>query len=817
MKPTSTYRLQLHAGFGFDDAAAIADYLALLGVSHVYSSPYLQAAPGSTHGYDVVDPSRVNDELGGPEAHRHFCLTLGVNNLGQVLDIVPNHMAIGGDHNRWWWDVLKNGPESEYAGFFDIDWHSPEEHLRNKILLPVLGDHYGRVLKAGELKLELHDGEAIVRYFDNIFPFAGASGFSAEELQRISQNQEDLHSLLENQHYRLSYWRAAQRDLGYRRFFDINTLVGLRMEDPRVFAATHHLVIEWLREGILDGVRVDHPDGLRDPAAYFGALHRSAPDAYIVAEKILEPGEQLPSWPIAGTSGYDFLNILAGLYVDSRNEEAMTRFYTEFTGESPDFKAVSHDKRLLVLRDLLGSDVNRLTALFLDICEGRREFRDYSRHDIHHVIRELAACFPVYRTYVQAEFERVADNDILHLNQAITCAKANRPDLDPELLDFMQSVLLLRASGSLESEFAMRFQQFTGPAMAKGVEDTAFYSYNRLVSLNEVGGDPSRFGVAPEEFHNFCLHMQQHWPDTMLATSTHDTKRGEDVRGRLGLLSEIPEAWAHEVRYWANQNEKYRTNGLPDRNTEYLIYQTMLGAWPISLDRLQSYLEKAVRESKVHTTWSTPNESYEAALKAFLEGILSDSGFLNDFEMFLQPLIEAGWITGLSQTLLKLTAPGVPDIYQGTELWGLSLVDPDNRRPVDYMLRRALLSELENLSPEEIWNRAEEGLPKLWTVQQALRQRKHFGDYAPIQVHGKKAQHAIAYYRGDRVSVVAPRLVMGIDREWADTCITLAQNRWCNVLTREYLEGGNMALSTLLKRFPVALLVHGGHREDEKI
>jgi (1->4)-alpha-D-glucan 1-alpha-D-glucosylmutase len=809
MTPTSTYRLQLHADFGFDAAGDIADYLEQLGISHVYSSPYLQAAAGSKHGYDVVDHSRVNEELGGSEAHEKFCMSLGRHHLGQILDIVPNHMAIGTGRNKWWWDILTHGATSRFARFFDIEWHSPEEKLRNKILLPILGDHYGRILAAGDIKLHRENG-VVVRYHENAFPVAPGSldpNLSDEALEQINRNPDELHEVLERQNYRLSYWRTAGRDLGYRRFFDINNLVGLRMEDPMVFAATHELVLKWLRSGVIDGVRVDHPDGLREPERYFAALHCSAPEAYIVAEKILERGEDLPgSWPIDGTTGYDFLNVVAGLFVDSRNENRMTAFYREFAGEDRTFGSVALEKKQLVLRDILGSDINRLTALFLDICEANREYRDFTRHDIHHAIRELVGCFNVYRTYVCAEGGQVTADDIRYVEQAIACAKSRRTDLEPRLFEFIESVLLLRVRGEWESEFAMRFQQFTGPAMAKGVEDTAFYCYNRLVSLNDVGGDPGHFGVSVKDFHQHCQQMQENWPHTMLATTTHDTKRSEDVRARISLLSEIPDAWAHEARFWAVRNESHKTNGLPDRNTEYLIYQTMIGAWPIGFDRLWPYLEKAVREAKVHTSWANPNQPYEDALRSFVEGILGDAEFINDFETFLNPLIPAWWTSALSQVLLKLTAPGVPDLYQGTELWDLSLVDPDNRRPVDYSLRRKLLAELDHLCPKQIWARAAEGLPKLWTIRQALRLRRRFGPYKPLAVEGEKAAHAVAFERGDEIAVIAPRLILGLNNQWLDTKINLRQGTWTNALTAEVFEGGKRLLADLLKTFPVAIL-----------
>ncbi len=620
--PTATYRLQLHADFGFDDAAAIADYLEELGVSHVYSSPYLQAAPGSKHGYDVVDHHKVNEELGGGEAHDRFSRRLGACNLGQVLDIVPNHMAIAGRRNRYWWDVLENGPSSRYSSYFDIDWQSHEEKLRNKLLVPILGDHYGRAISRKEIQLQRRGGDFFVKYFDNELPaapkslppifkeaakntgseylafladsLAGLPSPTATDEASVTQRHRDkevigkllerllsevpfiaeavdsamkefnndpdkLDSILELQNYRLAFWRTAQEDLGYRRFFDVNTLVGLRVEDPRVFADTHALILNWLREGVLDGIRVDHPDGLRDPHRYFARLREQAPDVWIVGEKILEPGEKLrPEWPIDGTTGYEYLNEAGGLFVDRSQEQAMTNVYADFTNEPTDYAAVCRDKKHLVLRDLLGSDVNRLTTLFAEVCELHRNHRDYTRQEISRALRELVACFPIYRTYVVPERSEIADDDRRYVDEAIEAAKKHGPDIDPDLFDFLRDVLLLRVRGRLEGEFVMRFEQFTSPAMAKGVEDTTFYCYNRLVSLNEVGGDPGKFGVTPEEYHEFCRAAQHAHPRTMLASSTHDTKRSEDVRARIDLLSEMPERWKEALNRWAQTNAKYK-------------------------------------------------------------------------------------------------------------------------------------------------------------------------------------------------------------------------------------------------------------------
>ena len=872
----ATYRVQLHAGFGFADAAAVAHYLADLGISHLYCSPYLQAALGSTHGYDVVNPHQVNKELGGPEAHAQLCATLKENGLGQVLDIVPNHMAIAGRENPWWWDVLENGPSSRYAGYFDIEWDSPEAKLRNTVLLPVLGDHYGRVLEASELQLEREEGSFVIHYHDQVFPVSPRSlndllATAAERCQSddlaciadglgqlpmstatdwvavrrrhrnkevlrgqlarlcreqpkvvaaldqvvaaVNSDPDQLDVLLERQNYRLAFWRTAAQDLGYRRFFDINTLVGLRAEDETVFAETHALILEWFRKGLLDGVRVDHPDGLLDPQAYFQRLYEACPQAWILAEKILEPGERLPkSWPIAGTTGYDFIYRVTNLFVDPAGEGPLTKFYAEFTDEPSDFAIVVREKKGMAMRELLGSDVNRLTALFAQICERHRRHRDYTRDELQHVLREVISSLPVYRTYVRAKAGQVSEDDIRTITDAVESARKTRLDLDKDLFDFFRDILLLRVRGDLETELVMGFQQLTGPVMAKGVEDTAFYCFNRLVSLNEVGGDPGRFGLSPDDFHKACAETQAEWPRSMLASSTHDTKRSEDVRARLHLLSEIPDRWREAVQRWTMLNKRYRRDGLPDRNAEYLLYQTLVGAWPIETERAIAYMEKASREAKVHTSWTQPNPDYDDALRQFIEGTLNDQEFKVDLETFVKPLIEPGRVNSLAQTLIKLTAPGVPDFYQGTELWDLSLVDPDNRRPVDYALRRRLLSELEGMRVEEIWSRIDEGLPKLWIISQTLelrRSRKLLGpesSYHPLVARGEKSAHVVAFTRGERAITIVPRLVIKLGGTWADTVLGLPEGSWYNAFTNETLSGDEIAVAKLLKRFPVALL-----------
>jgi (1->4)-alpha-D-glucan 1-alpha-D-glucosylmutase len=866
--PRSTYRLQLHAGFDFDAAASAADYLHDLGVSHVYCSPYLQASPGSMHGYDVVDCHRVNQELGGEQGRARFQSKLKQLGMGQVLDIVPNHMAITGDQNAWWWDTLENGPASRYAPYFDIEWNAPEERLRNKILLPVLEDHSGRVIEARKLALERSGGNFLLRYYEHTFPLApesmacvleeaaGRSGsqelaFLADALNRlaeprengwsgrmkhhrdkeairslitrmceeqpevaheidlgvarVNENPDALDAILLRQNYRLSRWRSAAQELAYRRFFDINTLVGMHVEDERVFADTHELILKWLKCDQLDGVRVDHPDGLRDPAEYFERLCAAAPKKWIIAEKILQPEEKLPdSWAIAGTTGYDFLNVAGGLFVDSRAEAAMNEVYRNFTGESLDFAIVAREKKLEVLREILGSDVNRLTALLLQICEERRDYRDYTRHELHEAIRELAASFPVYRTYVRAGSGRISDADAEVIAQAIEEARGARADLDTRLFDLLHEILTLEARGATETEWVMRFQQLTAATAAKGVEDTAFYSFLRLVSLNEVGGDPARFGTSIEKFHKWCVETGARHPATMLATSTHDTKRSEDARIRIGAITEAADQWRDAVARWSSIAARHRTDEMPDRKTEYLFYQTMIGAWPISEERMREYMRKAVREAKEKTSWIEPNEGFEKALDRFVGEMCADGAFLDDFNAFLALILQPARIESLSLVLLKLTAPGVPDLYQGSELWDLSLVDPDNRRPVDYEERRKCLRELGGA--ESALQQMDRGLPKMFVIREALRLRNEieFGEYRPVWASGPKAMNVVAFARGDRVLVAAPRLLLSA-RNWEDTHLEIPAGRWRNRFTDDEIEGGRFEVARIFERFPVAL------------
>jgi len=875
--PQASYRIQFHPGFGFDDAAKLTRYLSELGVTHLYCSPYLQSVPGSQHGYDVTDPRRVNVELGGAEAHARMCEALRYNRMGQILDIVPNHMAIGGRGNPWWWDVLENGPSSAYASYFDVDWEPPEARLRNSVLLPVLAAQYGRVLEAGEIQAAREGGDFIIRYQDHRFPMAPRSlpaifevaathcgsdelAFIADSLsqlplataidhsslrrrhrdkavigkliarllhenavcaaavddviQQMNRDPAALHSLLERQNFRLAYWRAAGRDLGYRRFFDINTLVGLRMEDPRVFADTHALVLQWLAAGDLDGLRIDHIDGLRDPEQYLERLRAASPNAWLVVEKILQGDEQLPdSWPVDGTTGYDFLNQVLGIFIDPAAEEPLTQLYREFTGEAADFEGIAREKKELIMREVLGSDLNRLTAAFVDICEQQPRYRDFTRHELHEALKAVAIRLPVYRTYFRSVRDQAVVDNGRYVLEAVRLAKDDRPDLDLELMDFLGGILLLHIPGQLETEFALRFQQFTGPVMAKAVEDTAFYCFNRFVCLNEVGGDPAQFGTSVEQFYHACAYRQLRWPLTMLATSTHDTKRSEDVRARLALLSEINEDWGAAVRRWARLNEPHWNGAAPDRNIEYLLYQTMVGAWPIEYQRVARFIEKAIREAKQHTSWTNRNPRYEGSVLGFVDKIFKNDKFVREVERFVAPLILPGRINSLAQVLLKLTAPGRPDIYQGSELWHFALVDPDNRRPVDYAIRRELLDELKECPPEGIMRRIDDGLPKLWIIRQALAVRQQSpeafgidGAFTPMWARGARSEHAVAFCRGEKVITLVPRLVVKLANDWRNTTLEIPRGVWLNAFTGERWQGGATAVSSLLARFPVCLL-----------
>ena len=918
----ATYRVQLHAGFTFDDAAAITGYLADLGVSHLYCSPYLQAAPGSTHGYDVVDHGRLNAELGGAAAHRRLTEHLAAADLGQVLDIVPNHMALAGRANAWWWDVLENGPSSRYAAHFDIDWDPPQRKLTATVLMPVLGDHYGRVLEAGELTVERQGGSFTVRYHDHEAPLsprtldgllsrAAADAGSPElesladafgrlphamltdpaavaerhrgkedlrvalaslcesrpevaaavdaQIKALNRNPDALDELLSQQNYRLAYWRTGAEELSYRRFFDIETLAGLRAEDAAVFADTHRLILDLVSAGTVDGLRVDHVDGLTDPEGYLRLLHETTSGAYVVVEKILATGEDLPqSWPVAGTSGYEFLNRVNQLFVDPGGRRAMLAGYARFAGQQAAYPDIVHAAKLQIMHEDLAAELERLTGLLAEVCERHRRQRDHTRRELRDALREVIAAYDVYRSYLRPGYP-VTAADQAHAATAVAAATQRRPDIDAELLAFIGELLVLRHPGAPEADFAVRFAQLSAPVMAKGVEDTAFYRYYPLLSLGEVGGNPGRFGAPPEDFHRDMVQAARRWPEAMLTLSTHDTKRSGDVRARISLLSELPHEWESAARLWAERNKGYKHNDLPDANAEYLLYQTLVGAWPIDAARAGAFMAKAAREAKVRTSWTDPDAEYDDALARFVSAVLADDGFVTDLEAFLaeHALVERGRVNSLAATTLLLTCPGVPDLYQGTETWDLSLVDPDNRRPVDYGARRSLLDALAGAGPQEALARADEGGPKLWLIRRLLdHRRRHPGAYGPgsgyepLLVSGPKAGHAVAFTRTGGLAVVVPRLLVGLGgagdrggdsgrrdsgrhdsgrhdsdrhdsdrrdsdrrvsdrRDWDCTTVTLPEGDWVDVLTGERANvgaGGGVSIESLLRRFPVAVL-----------
>lgn len=735
----STYRLQLRREFGFDEAIAVLGYLAELGVTHVYCSPWLQAAPGSAHGYDVIDHTRVGDDLGGRQAYARFVARCRENGLGIVLDIVPNHMAISApqSQNALWWSLLRDGRHGEHAGYFDVDFDA------GPILVPVLGGPLAEV--ADDLRL---DGDRI-RYFDHEVPIAPGTLVEGNVLATLAR-----------QHYRLCDWRVAAEELNVRRFFDVTELAGLRVEDPVVFDATHGLVLEQIRAGDVAGLRIDHPDGLADPAGYLDRLAVASGGVWTVVEKILESGEQLPrDWATAGTTGYDALNRVLGLFVDPAGEEALTALWESRTGSRATFAEVALASKHLILDQVLGAEVNRLVRVAYRALLAQH--RDVTERGLREALIELLAAFEVYRAYVRpgepadaGARTRVAD--------AASAARLAVPHRAREV-DLLAALAL--ADDAAAPEFTTRFQQTCGPVMAKGVEDTAFYRYLRLAALNEVGGDPGRFGISLSQFHTETAAAQRDWPLTQTALSTHDTKRSEDVRARLVLLSQLPEEWAETVARWSAAAQ----SGL-DGPTELLVWQSLVGAWPIEADRACAYLEKATREAKQATSWVAPDADYDRKLAAFVAGVLADEALCAGIEAFVERLRPAWESTMLAQKLIQLMLPGVADTYQGTELVDLSLVDPDNRRPVDYASRRAALADLETAPA------------KLALTATALRLRRDHpswflseATYEPLDAGSR----AVAFMRSGEVVVVAPtRAVHG----WDGDAVTLPPGRWRSLL-----------------------------------
>jgi 4-alpha-glucanotransferase/malto-oligosyltrehalose synthase len=977
--PRATYRLQFNRDFTFKQAATQVPYLHTLGISHCYASPYLKARPGSAHGYDIIDHNVLNPAIGSPEEFERYVDVLQSHGMGQILDMVPNHMGVMGSDNAWWLDVLENGPGAIHARFFDIDWQPVNDALRGKVLLPVLGDHYGVILENGELALvfDAESGSFSIRYYEHRFPIDPktyphilshrleqlAARLSPEdpgmlEYQslitafshlpertephptsglhpaRAERNRDKeiykqhlaalcsrspdiawfieetvrefngkageprsfdlLHALLEAQAYRLAHWRVASDDINYRRFFDINDLAALRMEDEPVFEATHGLILQLLGAGKLEGLRIDHPDGLYHPVQYYKRIQArfvsteafARPEAhkpdtskplFLTAEKILASHERLPEdWPVHGTTGYDFANLVNGLFVDISSAAKMDRIYAAFIGERMNFDELLYRCKKLIMKMALASELNVLANQLSRIAQADWRTRDFTLNNLRDVLTEVVACFPVYRTYITGE--RISAEDRRYVDWAVAAAKRRSQAADISVFDFVREILLTEAAqGKPESyrtavvTFAMKFQQYTSPVMAKGLEDTSFYIYNRLVSLNEVGGDPRRFGTSVAAFHHANQERARHWPHAMLCTSTHDSKRSEDVRARINVLSELPEEWQAHVQRWHRMNRRKKRlvedTRAPSRNDEYLLYQTLIGTWPLKpmdeeaiqlyCERIDHYMLKAVREAKVHSSWINPNVAYEEALTAFIQALLLEnpakSLFLAHFQRLQGRIARLGMFNSLSQSLLKFTSPGVPDLYQGTELWDFSLVDPDNRRAVDYAQRQAGLRSLQDLDAApraervprllSLLDSMEDGRIKLYVIWKALAQRLAFpelfreGNYHALSTKGQKADHVCAFarhYRNRESIVVVPRLVARLlgksavdplgSTVWGDTYVELSPGeprRYLNVFTAEVVspEAGAerlcLPLAAVLANFPVALLA-SIHEADER-
>lgn len=956
--PVATYRLQFHRGFTFADAEAIVPYLHDLGITHCYASSLLTAMPGSTHGYDLIDPTSLNPEIGTEAEFRRFVDALHARGMGLVLDVVPNHMGIGKSLNRWWRDVLENGPSSRYAEAFDIEWHPIKRELDDKVLLPILGDQYGAVLENQEMAVTYEDGQFLLRYGDHDLPLAPKSWtrllshrldqLTAEpeeagqadvmELQSIltairnlpgreernperiaeryrekeiikkrlaaltdgserirafvrdnvrlfngergrSESFDLLDALLNDQAYRLAAWKVASEEINYRRFFDINDLAAVRMENQDVFRESHQLVFRLIREGAVNGLRIDHVDGLYDPGRYLREVQAWAGrevdrpseerPLFLVVEKILGRDEALPeTWPVHGTTGYDFIYLVNGLFVQGAHERAFTELYHRIVDREEPYADQVYDSKRLIMRVSMSGEINVLGHQLNVLSERDRRSRDFTLNSLTHAIREIIACFPVYRTYATDGPEPVADRDRAYIHMAVARAKRRNPALSGQVFDFIRAILLKQSDARTAQDrdeqirFVMKFQQTTSPVTAKGIEDTVFYRFNRLVSLNEVGGEPEQFGVPLEDFHKRMRERQTRWPQTLSASTTHDTKRSEDVRARLAALSEIPQEWKARVSRWSRINRKHRLEAdgerFPDRNDEYLFYQTLLGAWPLHAmgaedyrtfcDRIQRYMEKAIHEAKVHTSWVNPSPAYDHAMRQFVDAVLDRStsqAFLDDFVPFQERIAHAGLFTSLSQALLKITAPGIPDFYQGTELWDLSLVDPDNRRPVDYGARMQLAGELGSLTVQDPQERIErvrgmaehprDGRLKLFLVMAALQYRRRNpalfqqGEYLPLETGGAKKQHLCAYARvleDQAVMTVAPRFLAALTQDgktpplgptvWGDSWVavppwpTLGSYRHLftgEVFTTESVNGRRvLPLDRVLHHCPVAFL-----------
>ncbi len=817
--PDSTYRLQLTREFGFAEAAGVADYLADLGVSHVYLSPVLEAVPGSRHGYDVSDHARIRAELGGEAAFRAMAKRLRARGLGIVLDIVPNHMAVPANMplNRQLWSVLRDGRSSPYAHWFDIDWAAQDDRM----LLPVLGGPPESCL--GDLWVEPHggpDGEPALRYFEQVLPLWPGTA------------RLPMRGLLEAQHYRLAWWRDAAAELNWRRFFDISTLIGIRVEDPAVFDATHEVIVGLVAEGLVDGLRVDHPDGLADPRGYLRRLAEATGGAWVVAEKILGPDEALPAdWACAGTTGYDALRVIDGLFLDPAGGDALTAEYTRFCRESGDdspatrFADVAAQAKREIAGGSLSAEVSRLASLLCAIAPGT------APEDARAVLIEVLAAFPVYRAYVHPGEPPPAAAEAA-IREAVNGARRQLPSRLHGLAAELAAAALgargpVSGADGRTGELTVRFQQTTGPVQAKGVEDTAGYRWPRLISLNEVGCEPDLLGVSADEFHAVAGRLAADWPATMTTLSTHDTKREEDVRARLAVLAELPREWGRQVRQWherAMTPRLYgRTAAAVDPDTEYLFWQTLLGAWPIGGMRLSGYLTKAVREAKRRTSWTSPDQEYEAAVLRLAARVLDDSWLSGSVAGFAARIAGDAAVNSLGAKLVQLTMPGVPDVYQGAELAALSLVDPDNRRPVDFARTRSALTALDaslGASPRDTLADSDPGYlsrAKLLVTSRALRLRRarpewFAAGYQPLTATGPAAAHATAFLRGGRAVTVVTRLPVSLRRAggWRDTALPLPDGAWADLLTGAVYRGGAVPVAELTGRLPVALLVPEG-------
>ena len=899
--PTATYRVQFNAGFTFNDARRIVPYLAELGISDLYASPILKARKGSAHGYDVVDANALNPELGTDDDFNALHADLHQHSLGLLLDIVPNHMAASPE-NAWWMSVLENGPHSRFLHYFDIDWSpvTARGKTTTKVLLPILGRPYGEAVESQDIKLNYDDDGFFFAYYEHRLPLAPESyrtvlrkcapslpeegvglelrelvngeatvpnsKFLKETIARLYHSDasfkkaldetiatlngdpsnidtfDGLDALLDQQWYRLAYWRIASEKINYRRFFDVTDLIGVRVENPEVFEARNRRTLELIAEGKVTGLRIDHIDGLFDPIGHMRKLQLRLAHGgsdplsfYIVVEKILEHEEALPKdFPVSGTTGYDFLDSVNALFVDPAGLEKLTDFYCEFRGISESFDDLVYESKKQVINELFSGEMRGLGKQLSGLAMLDRNGRDFPPSELLAALTEITACMEVYRTYVR-DSDAVSDADRRFIVSAVERARERSEGrLDPRLFTFLERVLLLDPPQYMAAErsswvaFVMRWQQFTGRVMAKGVEDTAFYKYNRLVSLNDVGGDPGREGDfdALDEFHRRNERIAADWPDTLNATSTHDTKRSEDVRARINVLSELSDEWIEHVRQWSAAAASAHEHGAPDPNMELLIYQTVIGMWPIEEDeratvdeRLTQYLEKAAREAKTYTSWLDPNGMYEEGVKHFASAILKNEAFCQSFLPLQRRVAFYGFLNGLSQTVLKMTAPGVPDFYQGTELWDLSLVDPDNRRPVDYERRSSTLRKLKTsaersaLDVSTMLRRWGDGRAKMYVTWKTLDLRKRRaesfgrGGYQRIDV----SPNVIAFRRADDVIVAVPRFVTRLSDQlpigdvWKDGAIA-AGGKWTNIFTDEKLEGDSLPLSQVFAKFPVAVL-----------